>query len=97
MATTSTTARPSLRHRDRHRPRRARAGVDEHGTRFGEQLIVQAYGIAGIFEDEVRIGPAAEHLFAAQRPNGNDEITLFFVARDDRGGVDWAVRTVRVR
>ena len=73
------------------------AGVDEHGTRFGEQLIVSAYGSAGIFEDEVRVGPAADHLFAAQQPSGNDEITLFFVARDDRGGVDWAVRTVRVR
>lgn len=86
-----------LRHRVGVALNAPETGVDEHGTRFGEQLIVSAYGSAGIFEHPVRIGPDAEHRFAAQQPDGSDEITLFFVARDDRGGIDWAVRSVRVR
>jgi hypothetical protein len=73
------------------------SGTDEYGRTFDESLIVQHYSTEGIFEDEVRIGAEPESHWAARLSAAGTEVTLWFVARDDRGGVTWTTRRVRVR
>lgn len=72
-------------------------GSDEFGRDFTEQLIVQQYTEAGIVEDEVRVASDSETGWAARASASGSELRLWFVARDDRGGVSWAERRVRVR
>jgi hypothetical protein len=73
------------------------SGVDENGTKFGEQQVVQFYASQGVFERPVRIAGAPDNHWAAQRKSGEDTARLWFVVRDDRGGVVWETRQVRVR
>jgi hypothetical protein len=72
-------------------------GQNEFGNDFTEQVIVQHYTTDGIFEDEVRIATDAETRWVARSSAAGSEQRLWFVARDDRGGVTWAERRVRVR
>jgi hypothetical protein len=73
------------------------AGTDEFGRAFTEELVVQHYATEGIFEYEVRIGELPETRWVARRSGSGQELRLWFVARDDRGGVTLAERRVRVR
>jgi hypothetical protein len=73
------------------------AGVDEFGRAFTEELVVQHYATEGIFEYEVRIAELPENRWVARRSASGQELRLWFVARDDRGGVALAERRVRVR
>jgi hypothetical protein len=73
------------------------AGTDEFGRAFTEELVVQHYATEGIFEYEVRIGELPENRWVARRSASGQELRLWFVARDDRGGVTLAERRVRVR
>jgi hypothetical protein len=73
------------------------SGQNEFGNEFTEQVIVQHYTTDGIFEDEVRIAAEAETRWVARSTASGSEQSLWFVARDDRGGVTWAERRVRVR
>jgi hypothetical protein len=73
------------------------SGTDDYGRTFDESLIVQHYSTEGVFEDEVRIGAEPETHWAARKSASGSEVTLWFVARDDRGGVTWVSRRVRVR
>jgi hypothetical protein len=73
------------------------AGVDEFGRDFSEQLIVQHYNTDGIFEDEVRIAEQGDTSWVARTSSSGSTVTLWFVARDDRGGVSWTTRRVAVR
>ena len=70
-------------------------GVDENGTPFEEQQVVQFYASQGVFERPVRIAGEADNHWAGQEKSGSAE--LWFVVRDDRGGVGWTSRQVRVR
>lgn len=74
-------------------------GRDELGGSFSEQVIVQAYSTHGVFRDPVRIGQDADNRWVAQHRPGDDPAlaTLWFVARDDRGGVSWTSRHVELR
>jgi hypothetical protein len=72
-------------------------GRDEFERNFEEQLIVQHYATDGIFKDEVRVGQASETSWVARSGAAGSEVTVWFVARDDRGGVSWATRRVRAR
>ena len=76
-------------------------GRDEHGQDFHEQQVVQVYATHGAFEYEVRVAEAADNAWVAQRRSDSgapdDIATLWFVVRDDRGGVGWQRRQVRVR
>jgi hypothetical protein len=76
------------------------SGVDSFGTPFTEALVVQYYATEGIFSDDSRIASdAATHWAARSAPDGKGEaqtITMWMVARDDRGGVTWTTRTVSV-
>jgi hypothetical protein len=73
------------------------AGSDEFGREFTEQLIVQHYATDAIFDDEVRVGEQPETRFVARQSASGQELRVWFVARDDRGGVSTAERRVRVR
>jgi hypothetical protein len=73
------------------------AGTDEFGRAFQEELVVQHYATEGIFEYEVRIAEQAENRWVARRSAAGQELRLWFVVRDDRGGVALAERRVRVR
>jgi len=73
------------------------SGRDEFGNGFEEQVIVQYYSTEGIFEDEVRVADDPETRFVARSRASGQTLTMWFVIRDDRGGVTWAERRVRVR
>jgi hypothetical protein len=78
-------------------PESFEAGTDEFGRAFAEELIVQHYATEGIFEYEVRIGELPDNRWVARRSASGQELRVWFVARDDRGGVTVAERRVRVR
>jgi hypothetical protein len=70
-------------------------GRDEFGGDFAEQVIVQFYSTHGLFRDQVRIGEDTDNRWVAQaRDGGGDRATLWFIARDDRGGASWTTREV---
>jgi hypothetical protein len=73
------------------------AGDDELGRSFEERLVVQYYATEGIFDNEVRAGTAPQNGWVARRSASGQTLRLWFVARDDRGGVTWTERRVRVR
>jgi hypothetical protein len=73
------------------------SGSDEFGRDFSEEVIVQHYATDGIFEDEVRIAEEPETGWVARSSSSGTEVSLWFVARDDRGGVSWTTRRVQVR
>lgn len=73
------------------------SGVDELGAPFTEDLIVQHYATDGLFEYDVRIGERSATGFVPRAGSSGKTVTLWFVARDNRGGVGWASRRVKVR
>jgi len=73
------------------------AGSDEFGRNFSENLVVQHYNTDGMFEDEVRLANDAETHWSARSGSSGTTVTLWFVVRDDRGGVSWTTRRVHVR
>jgi hypothetical protein len=86
-----------LRHRLRVDTSEPESGRDEHGVEFSERQIVQYYATHGVFERAVRIAEEPDNQWAAQRNQDNDLAQFWFVVRDDRGGVTWTERQVRVR
>jgi hypothetical protein len=73
------------------------SGTDELGRPFDEQVVIQYYATEGIFEFEVRTGESPKTGWVARKSASGQTLTLWFVARDDRGGVTWAERKVTVR
>ncbi|RYZ04714.1 MAG: hypothetical protein EOO73_23090 [Myxococcales bacterium] len=78
-------------------PESFEAGTDELGRRFEEQLVIQYYATEGIFDSEVKTGSEPKNGWVARRSASGQTLQLWFVARDNRGGVTWAERQVRVR
>jgi hypothetical protein len=74
----------------------AESGVDSFGTSFNEQVVAQYYASEGIFEHEVRFATDTKTGWVARREAAGREVTMWFVVRDDRGGVTWEERRVRV-
>ena len=73
------------------------SGSDEFGRSFSEQIVVQYYATEGLFENEVRIGEAPQTEWVARKRASGSDVRFWFVVRDDRGGVSWTTRQVRVR
>jgi len=75
------------------------AGRDEQGGDFTEQVVVQFYSTHGLFRDAVRVASDTDNRWVAQRAaEGDDTLaTLWFIARDDRGGVSWTTRQVQLQ
>ena len=72
------------------------SGKDELGRDFQEQLVVQYFATEGIFEYAARTGESPKNGWVARKRAAGQTIMLWFVARDNRGGVTWAERQVRV-
>jgi len=72
-------------------------GTDEFGSEFHEQQIVQYYATHGRFEYEVRIGSDSTNRWVATDTLSGDVVTLYAVVRDDRGGLAFTSRRLRVR
>jgi hypothetical protein len=73
------------------------SGIDEFGRDFAEDVIVQHYTTDGIFQYEVRIGEEPTTGWVARGSAAGSDVTVWFVVRDDRGGVSYTSRTVHVR
>ncbi len=71
--------------------------VDASAEKAGEQHVVQFYATGGSFEDDVRTLEDPETTFRARPEDKGKLLTMWFVLRDDRGGVSWSERQVRVR
>jgi hypothetical protein len=72
-------------------------GTDEHGRAFEEQLVIQYYATEGIFENEAKTGKESKNGWVARKAASGQRLSLWFVARDNRGGVSWTDRQVQVR
>jgi hypothetical protein len=84
-----------LRHRIAARTTPPESGTDERGVPFQEQQVIHYYATEGIFEHEARVASEPETTWTPRRTPG--PITLWAVVRDDRGGVGYTVRQIRVR
>jgi len=73
------------------------SGTAEDGVAFTEQVIIEYYATAGIFEHEVKISADPETGWAARKADSGNDVTLWFVVHDDRGGQSWTERTVHVQ
>jgi hypothetical protein len=72
-------------------------GLDSSGESFAENVVIQHYAMEGIFQYEVRVGNSPKNGWVARKAASGQTLTLWFVARDDRGGVSWTTRQARVR
>ncbi len=72
-------------------------GTDELGNPFTEDVAIQHYATEGLFEYDARIGERPESGWVARAGASGKTVTLWFVARDNRGGVGWTSRRVKVR
>jgi hypothetical protein len=77
-------------------PGYAESGTDELGHEFAEQVIVQYYATEGTFEFDVRTGDSPANRWVARKRASGQTQTMWFVVRDNRGGVSWASRQVQV-
>ena len=73
------------------------SGNDELGRPFEEQIVIQHYATEGIFEFETRTGKSPKTGWVARKSASGQTLSMWFVARDDRGGVTWTERKVTVR
>lgn len=76
---------------------RSESGVDELGSAYGEQLVLQFYATEGTFEADQRALELPDNKWIARPSAAGTTIDMFFVARDDRGGSTLVKRRVRVR
>jgi len=73
------------------------SGTDEFGRSFSEELVIQYYATGGIYENDTRIAGNAQTGFVARAQDLGTDLTVWMVARDDRGGVTWTTRKLQVR
>jgi hypothetical protein len=77
-------------------PDSVESGTSEFGVSFREQLVVEYYATEGLFENAVRLAESPETGWAARSTARGQELQVWFVVHDDRGGVTWQERRVRV-
>jgi hypothetical protein len=73
------------------------SGRTEFGADFNEQVIVEYYATEGVFEYEVKIAEEPETGWAARKAASGQDLTLWMVVHDDRGGAIWTQRHVHVQ
>jgi hypothetical protein len=78
-------------------PESIESGKDEFGAPFAEDVVAQYYATEGLFQFEARTYASAATKWKARASAVGKEHTLWFVARDNRGGVSWTTRKVRVK
>lgn len=77
-------------------PDAAESSVDRAGNPMVEQAVVQLYATGGEFDDDVRVASDARTTWTARSQDSGELVTLWFVVRDDRGGLSWLTRQLRV-
>lgn len=77
-------------------PDAAEQSVDREGHPLAEQAVIQLYANGGEFGDDLRIASDARTTWRARGGDAGKVVTLWFVLRDDRGGVSWLTRSLRV-
>jgi len=77
-------------------PDSVESGTTEFGESFSEQVVVEYYATEGLFENAVRLAESPETGWAARSAARGEELRIWFVVHDDRGGVTWLERSVRV-
>jgi hypothetical protein len=77
-------------------PDASEASVDREQKPFQESAVLQFYATGGEFEDDVRLFASGTNTWQARRTDAGQLVTFWFVVRDDRGGVSWTSRQVRV-
>jgi hypothetical protein len=73
------------------------SGTDEFGTPYEEQLVTQYYATEGLFEYDVKVAKEPKTHWVARSKAKGQTLHLWFVARDNRGGVTWQERQVQVQ
>jgi hypothetical protein len=73
------------------------SGQTEFGVAFSEQVVIEYYATEGIFENDIKIAADPENGWVARKSASGQDLTLWFVAHDDRGGATWATRQVHVQ
>ncbi|MBN9166344.1 MAG: hypothetical protein BGO98_27410 [Myxococcales bacterium 68-20] len=76
-------------------PATAETGTSEYGTPFREDVVIQHYATEGVFEYDVKTLAQPKTRWAARARSRGQTITMWFVIRDNRGGVTWTSRQVR--
>jgi hypothetical protein len=71
-------------------------GTDEFGQPFTEQLVVQYYATEGLFQYDVKRGQDPNTVFVG-RTGKLGAHTMWIVVRDNRGGVAWVQRKIRIQ
>lgn len=72
------------------------SGVDQFGQPFTEEVIVQYYATEGLFEYDVKRAQDTNTRFAGRRTKTGEQ-KVWIVVRDNRGGVNWLERRVRIK
>jgi hypothetical protein len=70
--------------------------VDRAGVPIRELAVAQLYATGGEFEHEALTIERLRTTFRAREEDSGELLTLWFVVRDDRGGVSWTSRKLRV-
>lgn len=73
------------------------SGSDELGNAFREEILAQYYATDGIFEYGTRDAHDPSTKYKARSGSAGRTVSVWFVLRDDRGGVAWDTRTLQVR
>lgn len=73
------------------------SGQTEFGVAFSEQIVIEYYATEGIFENDIKIAADPENGWVARKSASGQDLTLWFVVHDDRGGATWATRQVHVQ
>lgn len=77
-------------------PDASERSVDRDDKPIEESAVLQFYATGGEFEDDVRLFDTGTNTWQARREDAGKLITFWFVVRDDRGGVSWVSRQLRV-
>jgi hypothetical protein len=77
-------------------PESFESGTDEFGQTYEEQLVAQYYSTEGIFEYDVKVAKAPESGWVARSAAKGTTVRMWLVVRDNRGGVSWEERQVKV-
>lgn len=72
------------------------SGKTEFGDSFTEQVIIDYYATEGVFEYDVKIAADPDTGWAARKAASGQDLSLWMVLHDDRGGASWTERHVHV-
>lgn len=78
-------------------PESVESGTNELGAPFTEDVVANYYATEGLFEFAGRTRESPTTSWKARASAAGKEQTLWFVVRENRGGVSWTTRKVRVR